>query len=160
MNKNIKQFFPEHWLLAAIFYFLLYGFLGWGIDTAYSTITECSWQPGGIFKSFFLPIPFAPIYGFGAWVLILFKNFLEKNHNALLFFISTVACTSVEYLGGIWMLVVFHRRAWDYRDTFLNIDGHIDLWHSFCWLILGLIFIKVIHPEGKKMFARLFLRKI
>ncbi len=143
-------------LKAIIFYFVLYGVIGWIIDTGYGSFVEAEWQPGGMFKSFLWPIPFAPIYGNSALILIFFKNLLEKKHQALLIFLCPIVANIVEYCGGTMMLAFFHRRAWDYRASLLNMQGHIDLWHSFLWLILGIAFIKIIHPRGKELFVKIF----
>jgi len=57
-----------------------------------------------------------------------------------------VLFTIVEYLGGEFMVHVMGRRAWDYSQNVFNINGHIDLWHTSIWILIGFIFITYIHP--------------
>lgn len=160
VNEKNRKYRGIFWL-AAVFYFLLYSFLGWVTDSVYNSLTHWYWQPGGLFRSLFWPLPFAPIYGFGAWVLILLKQFFGRFHRVWLFIAAGIYASAVEYLGGLWMVWIFNRRAWDYSDEFLNLNGHISLWHTFLWCVLGWLFIWFIHPMGRWLFEKIFggLRK-
>lgn len=142
-----------------IFYFILYGFLGWILDSLYSTLSDGRLVFGGMFKSFFLPIPFAPIYGFGALILIGFQKFLESRGHFSLLFLAGLILSAVEYAGGLFTVAVLHHRAWNYSQSFANLQGHVDLWHSFLWMFLGWFFIRFLHPLNKKIIEDI-LRKI
>ena len=137
--------------VSILFYFFLYGFLGWIMDTACNTFFVGHLDFGGMFKSFFLPIPFAPIYGFGALILIACSKFLEKRGNFSLFFLTGILMTAVEYVGGVFMVNVLYHRAWDYSGNFANFQGHIDLRTSIMWMFLGWFFIRYFHPVVRKL---------
>lgn len=142
---------------AVIFYFILYSFLGWILDTWYSSFVDGQLIFGGMFKSFFIPVPLAPIYGFGALALIGFSKFLKNHGHTILFFFSGLILSAVEYVGGIFTLGVLKHRAWDYSQNFANLGGHIDLWHGFLWMMLGWFFVRYLHPVNKK-FAEKILK--
>ena len=135
----------------AVFYFLIYGFIGWIIDCIGQSSAYGHIVLGGMFRSFLLPIPFAPIYGFGALALIAFKKVLWNKHPLFVMPIAGIILTAVEYLGGELTLVLFHHSAWDYSKNFLNFRGHIDLFNGICWMFLGWAFIKFIHPPVEKL---------
>ena len=152
MEKFLLKFFKldlsvlEQYLA----YFVIYGFIGWVIDTMHDSFFNGHLILGGMFKSFLLPIPFAPIYGFGALVIISVKKYLWNKNPLLLAPVAGAIMTAVEYFGGVITLAVFGHRAWDYSNRFANFQGHIDLYHGILWMILGWGFIKYIHPAVEK----------
>ena len=44
--------------------------------------------------------------------------------------------TSLEFLSGLILNVWLGLDIWDYSSAKLNIMGQIDLWHSFCWILV------------------------
>jgi len=156
MNKTkINREVIPRLLLAAIFYFILYSFLGWVVDSVYNSIMNLSWSPGGFFKSFSVPVPLAPIYGFAAATLIFLKYLFGNRHQLTLFFLCGIFATAIEYWGGVWMVKVIGHRAWDYSDQLINLNGHIALKQTIYWFILGWIFINYIHPPFRRLFNRM-----
>ncbi len=141
--------------ITVIFYFFLYALLGWFIDTCYSSFVDGRLVFGGMFKSFFLTVPLAPIYGFGALTLIGFSKFLESKGHTLLLLFSGLILSFVEYIGGIFTVGVLQHRAWDYSQNFANLGGHIDLWHGFLWMILGWFFVRYFHPVNKNFVEKI-----
>lgn len=148
MKIQCKNLLPG--LKELLFYFFIFSFSGWILDTIYGSIEEGHLILGGLFRSFLIPVPIAPIYGVGALVLILFYRLLKKQNYFIIALSSGFLITLVEYLGGIWMLVVFHRRAWDYGEYKFNLNGHIELGHTLGWMLLGLVFIKYIFPWARE----------
>jgi uncharacterized membrane protein len=110
---------------SGIIYFFIYGFVGWVIDTMYRSFENGQIIFGGMFQSFFWPIPFAPIYGFGALTLIAFKKVLWNRNPLLVVPVIGVIMTAVEYSGGELTLALLRHRAWDYSNYFLNFRGHL-----------------------------------
>lgn len=157
MRKFFLKFYkPDLSVLEQyVAYFLIYGFVGWIIDTMHDSFFSGHIVLGGMFKSFFLPIPFAPIYGFGALVIISVKKYLWNKNPLLLMPVIGVMITAVEYFGGVITLSVLGHRAWDYSNRFANLHGHIDLYHGILWMILGLGFVKLIHPSVESGVQRL-----
>jgi uncharacterized membrane protein len=145
-------------LEACIIYFFIYGFIGWLIDSMYRSFENQQIIFGGMFQSFFWPVPLAPIYGFGALILVAFKKLLWNRHLLIVVPIVGIILTAVEYCGGELTLAVLRHRAWDYSNNFINLRGHIDLLHGICWTALGWAFIKFVHPSVEIMTARILMR--
>ena len=127
-------------LLYILTYFVIYSFLGWVLESIVRTVCERK-----IINTGFLIGPFCPIYGFGAIIMLLFLNTFENN-SILLFFIAFVVLSLWEYLVGVLLEKVFSTKYWDYSNHKFNYKGRICLTNSIAWGILGVLFIKYIHP--------------
>ena len=101
----------------------------------------------------FLKGPICPIYGIGAIILFLFLGRFE-NKPVLLFFIAILLLTIWEYLVGVLLEKMFHTKYWDYSDQKFNFQGRICLVNSICWGILGVMFIKYIHPFIQQIISK------
>ena len=122
-----------------IFYFIIYSFLGWCLESVYKTI---------IFKkptnSGFLYGPFCPMYGIGA-VLMIWAGQLSSN--PIVIFIMAFLIFSVwEYLVAVIIEKLFKTKYWDYSHLKFNIQGRVCLKNSIYWGILGVLLIYVIQP--------------
>lgn len=123
-----------------IFYFIIYSLLGWIIESLYISIKYNKIMGSGL-----LYLPFAPIYGFGSFFLILISSFFKDN--LILCLILIVLITSnFEYFSASLLEKLFKAKLWDYKDELLNINGRISLKHSMAWLILGYLLIYYFHP--------------
>jgi len=127
-------------LLELITYFIIYSFLGWVMECIFRSICERR-----IINTGFLKGPFCPIYGIGALIMFLFLDRFE-NKIVILFFISLLLLSLWEYLVAILMEKLFSTKYWDYSHKKFNIQGRVSLDNSICWGILGVVFIKFIHP--------------
>lgn len=121
-------------------YFIIYSFLGWIMESVFRSICEKKMINTG-----FLRGPFCPIYGIGAIIMFIFLESLENNIIKL-FFVSVIVLTIWEYLVGVLLEKLFKTKYWDYSDHKLNFQGRICLTNSIYWGILGIIFVKYIHP--------------
>ena len=122
-----------------IFYFIIYSFLGWCLESIYKTI---------IFKkptnSGFLYGPFCPMYGIGA-ILMIWVGQLSSN--PIVIFIMAFLIFSVwEYLVAVIIEKLFKTKYWDYSDLKFNLQGRVCLKNSIYWGILGVLLIYVIQP--------------
>lgn len=127
-------------LVEIITYFTIYSFLGWVMESVVRSICERK-----IINTGFLKGPFCPIYGIGATIMFLFLERFQNNL-ILLFLIAIIVLTLWEYLVGVFLETVFHTKYWDYSNHKLNFQGRICLTNSLCWGILGVLFVKFIHP--------------
>lgn len=122
-----------------IFYFIIYSFLGWCLESIYKTI---------IFKrptnSGFLYGPFCPMYGIGAVLMIELSKL--SNNIFVIFLISFVFFTIWEYVVAVVLEGIFKTKYWDYSDLKFNFQGRVCLKNSLYWGILGVLLIFVIHP--------------
>lgn len=121
-------------------YFLIYSFLGWALESIYKTVLEKK-----LVNSGFLYGPVCPIYGFGAWIMLVFLK--EYSNNILLLFLIGFFILSIwEYIVGLLLEKIFKTKYWDYSKQKFNIHGRVCLKNSCFWGILCVIFIKLVHP--------------
>ena len=121
-------------------YFLIYSFLGWVIESIFRSIIEKK-----IINTGFLKGPICPIYGIGALIMSFVLNGLSNNLICL-FIASMIILTIWEYIVGVFLEKTFHTKYWDYSDHKINFQGRICLTNSIYWGILGVVFVKYIHP--------------
>jgi len=127
------------------FYFIIYSFCGWLMESIYKSILEKK-----IVNSGFLYGPFCPIYGIGTLIMLLFLSYFSYN-NLILFVVSVVILSIWEYLVGLGLETVFKIKYWDYSDKKFNLHGRICLENSIIWGILGVLFINGLHPNVEKV---------
>lgn len=82
--------------------------------------------------------------------------FLEgfENKPILLFCIAIIVLTAWEYAVGVFLEKTFHTKYWDYSNHKVNFQGRICLNNSICWGILGVLFVKYIHPFVQEMIVK------
>ena len=142
----------EYNFINILIYFITYSFLGWIMESTFRSICEKK-----LINTGFLKGPFCPIYGTGAIIMILFlKKF--SNNLILLFFVSIIVFTIWEYIVGILLEKIFHTKYWDYSDNKFNFQGRICLMNSIFWGILGVVFIKYIHPFIENVVQKIDIR--
>ena len=96
--------------------------------------------------------PFSPLYGVGAIVLTIILNRLCHYPSGLVFIVSAIVGSIVEF-GCSWAMEFFFGAiAWDYSDTFMNIDGRVNLMFSLMWGTLGLAWVKIVMPFMNRCF--------
>lgn len=127
-----------------LFYFFIFAFLGWVIETLFSL-----YALGHFTKRGFLFGPLCPIYGYGAIILIIF---LEKyqNNSLKLFLYSAVIFSVFEYFVSFALEALFGIHWWDYTNEFMNLNGRISIFYAFAWGIMAILFINQIYPFFKK----------
>lgn len=135
-----------------VFYFCIYSFIGWLLETCYGLIVL-----GHFTKRGFLYSPVCPIYGWGAVILILFLDKYKKN-SLKLFLYSSIVFSILEYIAGFALDALFAERWWDYTNDFMNLNGRISIFYSIAWGIVSILFINHIHPFIEKHFKRTLKR--
>lgn len=129
-------------------YFVIYSFLGWVMESIVRSVSERK-----LINTGFLIGPMCPIYGIGAIIMMLFLDRFENNI-PLLFTVSIVVLTIWEYLVGVLLETIFKTKYWDYSDHKFNFQGRVCLTNSICWGILGVLFVKGIHPTIIKILEK------
>lgn len=119
-----------------IMYFFIYSFLGWVVEVAFHAL-KC----GKFINRGMLAGAVCPIYGFGAVIIIYLLDPI-KNKLFLLFVASAILCTFLEYIAGLALDKLFHKRWWDYSDVPYNIGGYVCLQFSVYWGICAIILIR------------------
>lgn len=131
-KKNIKK------IENLIIYFFIFSLIGWIAEILYAIKVE-----GTFVKRGFLYGPICPIYGFGAIILIMLNNIINKytKSNIIKFVIFSIIFTVFEYLVSLVFEMIFNIRWWDYSNELLNLNGRICLMFSLIWGITGILFI-------------------
>lgn len=125
--------------LQLLFFFFIYCFFGWIIESTWVSMHQKRFVNRGFMRG-----PFIPIYGFGAMTLLLVGTPLLK-WPVLVFLAGLFAASLLEYLTGVAMEAVFKVRYWDYSDKPFNFQGHICLFTSVCWGILAVLLDYFVH---------------
>ena len=133
-------------------YFLLfisYAFLGWCMEVTCKFIQYKKFINRG-----FLIGPYCPIYGWGALAItILLKRYMEDQ--LVLFVMSTIICSIIEYLTSYFMEKKYHARWWDYSNKKFNINGRICLETLIPFGILGVAIMYGTNPILFKLYNQI-----
>ncbi|MDR1909030.1 MAG: putative ABC transporter permease [Spirochaetaceae bacterium] len=108
-----------------IFTFFFFAVFGWIFELFLEIFGRRKILNRGFFKG-----PYIPIYAFGA--------FLEhygcsplKEHPLFVFIAGALMCSVMEYIAGIILEKIFHKRYWDYRlypfSRWCTYQGRISL---------------------------------
>ena len=133
-------------------YFLLfisYAFLGWCMEVTCKFIQYKKFINRG-----FLIGPYCPIYGWGALAItILLKRYMEDP--LVLFVMSTIICSIIEYLTSYFIEKKYHARWWDYSNKKFNINGRICLETLIPFGILGVAIMYGTNPILFKLYNQI-----
>ncbi len=146
-NKNgflHLDYFTLFWL------FVVGSIIGLIFETAYHAIVFGGYES----RAGLLWGPFSPIYGTGAVVLTLFLNRFYHSHNLIIFLISMVLGSAIEYITSWGMQVFWGAIAWDYTGTFGSLQGRTNFFFGVMWGMLGLLWVRIILPIVERLFAR------
>ena len=118
---------PSEFVVKTVYWFFLYGCIGWGVEVVYAAIKEHKLVNRG-----FLCGPICPIYGFG--MVIVLVALTPLAHSLPVLFVGGALLTSALELAAGWILKkVFHTSWWDYSDVPFNLGGYICLKFSLAW---------------------------
>lgn len=125
--------------IKSLYFYSLIGFI---IESTVYKITKSKRHSGICYG------PYTFVYGFGILSLILLKKyFLDKlNLNKyskiiLTFILSTIVLTTIEYLGGNILNLIFDIDMWNYTKKSFNFGKYICLELSLIWGFLGTLYI-------------------
>ena len=122
-------------------WFLFYSFLGWVYESILVSVQERRFVNRG-----FLNGPLCPIYGVGAVLADLLLSGIA-DHPLLLFLISAVGASALEYATSWAMERLFHARWWDYTNFRFNLNGRICLLGAVVFGLGGVVIVRVIQPQ-------------
>lgn len=123
-----------------ILLFFIVSIFGWIMEVLLKFISDHKFINRG-----FLIGPYCPIYGKGTVLITLFLS-KYKNDIVVLFVMSTLICSVLEYLASYIMEKMFNARWWDYSQYKYNLNGRICLINSILFGIGGTILILFIVP--------------
>ena len=130
----------DYTLYQLAWFFLIYSFLGWLMETAAAAARK-----GRLLNRGFLNAPFSPVYGLAA---VLFAIFLPELRSApiFLFIGGALLATALELVTGVLLERIFRQKWWDYSNVPWNFNGHICLKYSLVWGVLSLLCLFVGNP--------------
>lgn len=121
-------------------WFIFYSFAGWVYESILVSCQQRRWVNRG-----FLNGPLCPIYGTGAVTGVVL---LGQVHNPIVvFLISMIGATILEYATSWAMEVLFHARWWDYSHFRFNINGRVCLLGAVVFGIGGVVIVDIVQPE-------------
>ena len=120
--------------------FIAYGIIGYFLEV----ITTSLEQKKINLTRGFLVGPIVPIYGVGSLLITLFLS-TYKNDLVVLFVMSLVLCSVVEFTTSYIMEKAFKLRWWDYSHMKYNLDGRICLLNAVLFGIGGVLVVKYVN---------------
>lgn len=135
----LQEYLQGYTLYEMIYFFFIYSFIGWVMETAFCSINERRFAIRG-----FLVGPYCPIYGFGMCFIILLLPPSMSWQNVYLG--GVLIATALEYVTGWLLETLFHTKWWDYSEHRYNLHGRVSLFISLVWGILALLIVKIVQP--------------
>ncbi len=113
---------PESYpIVNLILMFFLFSLIGFVWEVIYITITEKVTANRGMLHG-----PVLPIYGIGGVIMVL--AFAPYRHMpVMIFLVSALMCSIIEYVTAALSERIFGCRWWDYSNKLLNLKGRICL---------------------------------
>lgn len=131
--------------------FLLFSILGHLLESTIYLVLNNDGYSGIMYG------PWTPVYGFGIILIIIIYNIIKKTKlnnfikTFLIFILSMILLTLIEYIGGNLIEYFFHKKFWSYENLKFNIGPYIALEIAFIWGICSLIYIYIIKPINDKI---------
>ena len=129
----------QDYAVSLIIEFFIFSVAGWVFETIYCSIVEQRLVERG-----FLLGPYCPIYGFAVLAALLL--FGRIKNNVVLFFVSALTVSVVEYFTSFALEVIYNWRWWDYSNLPFNLDGRICLFAAIFFGCGTLLAVRVLHP--------------
>jgi len=120
--------------------FFIYSVIGWIIEVLFVFFFTKKLSNRG-----FLIGPYLPIYGTAALAMHFTLTSLAA-YPWVIFFLSALMITSIEYIAHYSLEKIFKTRWWDYSELPLNVDGRVCLPHALLFGSLGVAFILFLDP--------------
>lgn len=130
-----------------IIMFFIYSFGGWLLEVISYFLEHKRIVNRGFFVG-----PYCPIYGCGG-LLIVFLLSSYVGDFKVLFIMTIVLCSALEYFTSYLMEKLFKARWWDYSDKRFNLNGRICLETTIPFGIFGCLLTYVINPFFANLLA-------
>ncbi len=132
--------------LEILFYVTVYSFLGWCVEVIYHTAKYGDFSNRGLVNG-----PVCTIYGVGFTGAIgILYSF--RDNVFVLFAVSIVLATALEFLTGWVLEKLFHEKWWDYSKEPFNVKGYICLRFSLIWGLACTSAMVAVHPLIEKLY--------
>lgn len=128
-----------------LFFFYLYCFFGWCVESAYVSIKDKKLTNRGFIRG-----PFLPLYGSGG-IMMLIVSMPFRDNIFLVYIAGCVGATVLEYVTGVTMEALFKVRYWDYSNIKFNFQGHVCLGTSLSWGFLTIFMTEFFHVPVERL---------
>lgn len=135
------------WSLVLLF--TAYSFIGWLCESIY-----CSVPAGRPINRGFLTGPFCPVYGFGG-LLVVEALMPLRDNLLLLFLVSALLTSTLEYGTGVALEKLFHAKYWDYSQNKFNFQGRVCLQNSLLFGVMSVIGVRWMQPALQELIGRI-----
>ena len=138
-------------LYKLLYIFIITSICGYFVELIWTFVTK------GIFINHSAVVigPFNFAYGIcGAVLTLLLYKFKDESYLKI-FLLSFIGGSILEYIMSWGMELVLGFTAWDYSNSFLNINGRICLLFSIFWGMLGILWIKILYPQIEKLLNKI-----
>lgn len=151
--NHIRSITPEpvtkYNLASLILMFFAFSIIGWIWEVALYFV-----ENGVLVNKGTLYGPWLPIYGSGGvLVIILLKKAYKKPW--LVFTMSAVICTGIEYVTSWFIEATKGVRFWDYSNYFLNINGRVCIFGAVIFGLAGCVGVYYLGPFFSKWIKRI-----
>lgn len=122
-----------------LWFFLVYSFMGWIIETIFAGIKKKRFINRGILNG-----PLCIIYGICGVIISIVLQDLDQ-HPFFLFLGSAIIATIAEWIAGHQLERINQHKWWDYSDKKFNIDGYVCLQYSVVWGLAGVLIVRYLN---------------
>jgi uncharacterized membrane protein len=133
---------------------MLYASFGWFLEVLAKLI-----EKGKFINRGFLIGPYCPIYGIGMLSIAVLLSQYETEP-IILFVMSIVICSILEYFTSLIMEMIFKARWWDYSRQKYNLNGRICLETMVPFGFLGVIIIYFVNPAVLDVLAKISITSL
>ena len=130
--------------LAALYF--IYSFIGWCAEVCIAVVHKRKFINRG-----FVSGPLCPIYGTGAVAFAVFLPDL-KDSFFFLFLGGAILASFIEFITGVLLEKIFHKKWWNYSNIRFNFDGYICLRYSLLWGLFAVLLICFANPFLTSLF--------
>lgn len=127
-------------MLECIYFFIIGAFAGWLLECAFKFFAKDFHRTPGILNT-----PFCILYGLGTVALSMVINKVTGNI-WLLFIMSMIVLTTMEYITFILLKKIYNVQLWDYNNMTFSINEKVCLEFALVWGVLGALYIKYLLP--------------
>lgn len=124
----------------SIYFFVIGSIAGWILEIIFKTISGEDRARAGMSAG-----PFCMLYGIGTYFLAVYLSKFTNNV-FVIFLLSLIVLTTLEYITGVILDKIFEIELWDYTKLKFGINKHISLEFMLIWGVLGVLFVIYILP--------------
>lgn len=135
--------------------FFIYSILGFIFENTLVRLMSSNYESGILFG------PWTPVYGLGVLVIVLIYKWLLNHINKewlrsiLLFLLSALLLSSLEWIGGEMIENIFNKVFWNYEHFKYNIGKYVSLETAAIWGVVALFIVYLIKKPLDKLIARI-----